>query len=234
MVYYLLSQLRGKGKLPANGIVVKTIVTSEMGADIARSFGADVTNTLTGFKYIGEKMTQYEETGKQTFLFGYEESYGYLTGTYARDKDAVVASLLICEAAAYYKSQGKTLYDVLLELYAQYGTYLEGLQSRTLKGLDGVQKIGAIMDNWRTSPPAEVASTSVESVLDYSLGLDGLPAENVLKFLLSDGSWFCLRPSGTEPKIKIYFAVRGQSPDEAAANLERLTTAVMERVDQLA
>jgi len=234
MVYYLLSQLRDKGTLPSNGIVVKTIVTSEMGADIARSFGVDVTNTLTGFKYIGEKMTQYQETGERTFLFGYEESYGYLTGTYARDKDAVVASLLICEAAAYYKSQGKTLYDVLLELYAQYGTYLEGLQSRTLKGLDGVQKIGAIMNDWRTNPPSEILGASVDSVLDYSQGLDGLPAENVLKFLLSDGSWFCLRPSGTEPKIKIYFAVRGESPDEASANLERLTTAVMERVDQLA
>ncbi|EFM09046.1 phosphoglucomutase/phosphomannomutase alpha/beta/alpha domain I [Paenibacillus curdlanolyticus YK9] len=232
MVYYTLSQLKEQGKLPANGIVVKTIVTSEMGADIAQSFGASVTNTLTGFKYIGEKMTQYEATGEHTFLFGYEESYGYLTGTYARDKDAVVASLLICEAAAYYKNQGKTLYDVLLELYAQYGTYLEGLQSRTLKGLDGVQQIAATMEQWRDNPPAEVAGVKVDRLLDYNTGLDGLPKENVLKFMLADGSWFCLRPSGTEPKIKVYFAVRGQSPDDASAALERLTTAVMDRVDQ--
>ncbi|MWC27213.1 phospho-sugar mutase [Paenibacillus sp. MMS18-CY102] len=232
MVYYTLSQLKEQGKLPENGIVVKTIVTSEMGADIAQSFGASVTNTLTGFKYIGEKMTQYEATGEHTFLFGYEESYGYLTGTYARDKDAVVASLLICEAAAYYKNQGKTLYDVLLELYAQYGTYLEGLQSRTLKGLDGVQQIAAIMEQWRDHPPVEVAGVKIDRLLDYNTGLDGLPKENVLKFLLTDGSWFCLRPSGTEPKIKVYFAVRGQSPDEASAALERLTTAVMDRVDQ--
>ncbi|WP_127533501.1 phospho-sugar mutase [Paenibacillus kobensis] len=234
MVYYTLSQLKEKGKLPANGIVVKTIVTSEMGADIAKSFGVDVVNTLTGFKYIGEKMTQYEATGENTFLFGYEESYGYLTGTYARDKDAVVASLLICEAAAYYKNQGKTLYDVLLELYAQYGTYLEGLQSRTLKGLDGVQKIGAIMEDWRINPPVEIAGIKVNSVLDYSVGLNGLPPENVLKYMLADGSWFCLRPSGTEPKIKVYFAVRGQSQQDASSALEQLTAVVMNRVDQQA
>jgi len=234
MVYYTLSQLKEKGRLPANGIVVKTIVTSEMGADIARSFGVDVANTLTGFKYIGEKMTQYEATGERTFLFGYEESYGYLTGGYARDKDAVVASLLICEAAAYYKDQGKTLYDVLLELYAQYGTYLESLQSRTLKGLDGVQKIGAIMEDWRSNPPGEIAGVKVESVLDYSAGLNGLPPENVLKYRLADGSWFCLRPSGTEPKIKVYFAVRGQSQQDASSALEQLATVVMNRVDQQA
>ncbi|GFN32679.1 phospho-sugar mutase [Paenibacillus xylaniclasticus] len=234
MVYYTLSQLKEQSRLPANGIVVKTIVTSEMGADIAKSFGVDVANTLTGFKYIGEKMTQYEATGERTFLFGYEESYGYLTGTYARDKDAVVASLLICEAAAYYKNQGKTLYDVLLELYAQYGTYLEGLQSRTLKGLDGVQKISAIMEDWRSNPPKEIAGIKVDRVLDYSAGLNGLPPENVLKYMLADGSWFCLRPSGTEPKIKIYFAVRGQSQQDASSALNKLTTVVMERVDQQA
>ncbi|MBJ6361906.1 phospho-sugar mutase [Paenibacillus sp. GCM10012307] len=231
MVYYLLSQLKDQGRLPDNGVVVKTIVTSEMGADIAKSFGAEVVNTLTGFKYIGEKMNQYEKSGKQAFLFGYEESYGYLTGTYARDKDAVVASLLICEAAAYYKKQGKTLYDVLLELYSKYGTYLEKLESRTLKGVDGVQKIGAIMEDWRVSAPAEVAGVKVEQVLDYLPGINGLPPENVLKFLLADGSWFCLRPSGTEPKIKVYFAVCGKSPEEASASLDKLVKQVMQKVD---
>ncbi|MEV5029688.1 phospho-sugar mutase [Paenibacillus sp. LPE1-1-1.1] len=232
MVHYVLSQLKERGQLPDNGIVIKTIVTSELGADIARSFGVAVENTLTGFKYIGEKMTSYEKTGEHTFLFGYEESYGYLTGTYARDKDAIVAALLIAEAAAYYSSQGKTLYDVLLELYAGFGFYLEGLESRTLKGFDGVQKIGAIMDDWRQNPPTEIGGVKVEQVLDYGKGHDGLRPENVLKYLLEDGSWFCLRPSGTEPKIKVYFAVKGESKDAAAAALETLKTAVMERVDR--
>ncbi|MDI4650281.1 phospho-sugar mutase [Cohnella hashimotonis] len=233
MVHYLLSNLQAKGRLPANGAVIKTIVTSEMGADIARSYGSAVINTLTGFKYIGEKMTEFEATGEHTFLFGYEESYGYLAGTYARDKDAVVASLLICEAAAFYKTQGKTLYDVLLELYAKYGTYLEKLESRTLKGKDGVAQIAAIMADWRTNPPAEVGGIKVDQVLDYELGLDGLPKENVLKFLRADGSWFCLRPSGTEPKIKVYFAVRGDDLDGANAALDALVAAVMARVDAL-
>lgn len=231
MVNYLLGTLKERGQLPANGVLVKTIVTSEMGADIAASYGVKVVNTLTGFKYIGEKMTQYERNGEQTFLFGYEESYGYLAGTYARDKDAVVASLLICEAAAYYKSQGKTLYDVLLELYAQYGFYLEHLESRTLKGVDGVQQIAGIMQDWRANPPVEVAGTRVAQVLDYLPGLDGLPSENVLKYLLEDGSWFCLRPSGTEPKIKVYFAVRGQSLSKAKDAIGLLAKSVMERVD---
>lgn len=232
MVHYVLSQLKERGQLPENGIVVKTIVTSELGADIARSYGAAVENTLTGFKYIGEKMTRYEQTGEHSFLFGYEESYGYLTGTYARDKDAIVAALLISEAAAYYSSQGKTLYDVLLELYAKFGFYLEGLESRTLKGFDGVQKIGAIMDDWRQNPPIEIGGVKVEQVLDYGKGHDGLRPENVLKYMLADGSWFCLRPSGTEPKIKVYFAVKSESKESAAAALETLKTAVMERVDR--
>ncbi|MFC4777841.1 phospho-sugar mutase [Paenibacillus sp. GCM10023252] len=231
MVNYVLSQLAERGELPANGVVIKTIVTSEMGADIAKSYGAAVENTLTGFKYIGEKMTEYEKTGEHSFLFGYEESYGYLTGTYARDKDAVIASLLICEAAAYYSNQGKTLYDVLLELYAKHGVYMEGLESRTLKGIDGVEKIQSIMEAWRADAPVEVNGVKIQEVLDYRLGIQGLRPENVLKFLLADGSWFCLRPSGTEPKIKVYLAVRGDSTTEAAARLQELTAAVMERVD---
>ncbi|MGU3471527.1 phospho-sugar mutase [Paenibacillus sp. D51F] len=234
MVHYVLSQLRERGELPANGAVIKTIVTSEMGSDIAKANGAEVINTLTGFKYIGEKMTEFERTGSYTFLFGYEESYGYLTGTYARDKDAVVAAMLIAEAAAFYKQQGKTLYDVLLELYGEYGYYLEGLESRTLKGLDGVQKIGAIMDSFRSEAPAEAGGIKVSKVLDYSLGLDGLPQENVLKYILEDGSWFTLRPSGTEPKIKVYFAVRGDSLQSAEDALNALRSSVMQRVDAMA
>lgn len=231
LVHYVLSQLKEQGKLPANGAVVKTIVTSELGATIARHFGAKVFNTLTGFKYIGEKMNQFEASGEYTYLFGYEESYGYLAGNYARDKDAIVASTLICEAAAYYKQQGKTLIDVLEELYQQFGYYREALASRTLKGKDGLAQIGALMNDFRSNPPKQVAGIGVSEVLDYSAGLDDLPQENVLKFLLEDGSWFCLRPSGTEPKIKFYFAVRGTSNEDAKSRLNRLQEEVLARVD---
>lgn len=231
MVDYLLSSLKEKGQLPADGVVVKTIVTSEMGAVIAQSYGAEVMNTLTGFKYIGEKMTQFDQEGGHTFLFGYEESYGYLAGNYARDKDAVVASMLIAEACAYYKSMGLSLYDVLLKLYAQHGYFLEKLESRTMKGKDGVEQIHGIMSEWRTAPPTEINGRKVAQVLDYSLGLDGLPKENVLKYVLDDQSWFCLRPSGTEPKIKVYFAVCGNSVENSKSLLEGLVQSVMKRVD---
>ncbi|URN96071.1 MAG: phospho-sugar mutase [Candidatus Pristimantibacillus lignocellulolyticus] len=233
MIHYLLSQLQQRGQLPDNGVVIKTIVTSEMGEVVAKHYGASVENTLTGFKYIGEKMTAYEGSGEKTFLFGYEESYGYLTGTYARDKDAIVAAMLICEAAAYYSTQGKTLYDVLQELYQQFGYYLETQQSRTLKGIDGVQQIAAIMNSFREQPPVEVAGVAVTEVLDYSKGIQGLRPENVLKYILADGSWFCLRPSGTEPKIKVYFAVKGSSESDAVDKQEKVSTAVMKRVDSL-
>lgn len=232
MTSYLLGQLKERGQLPSNGAVVKTIVTSEMGAVIAKHYGAEVFNTLTGFKYIGEKMDAFEESGSHTYLFGYEESYGYLAGNYARDKDAVLAAMLICEAAAYYKSLGKTLYDVLQELYEQFGYFLENLQSRTLKGKDGVAQIQGIMTEWRTSAPEEVAGIKVQEVLDYSTGIDDLPKENVLKFILEDGSWFCLRPSGTEPKIKVYFAVQGENNEDAHTRIQRLVDAVMARIDR--
>ncbi|RKN78858.1 phospho-sugar mutase [Paenibacillus ginsengarvi] len=232
MAYYVLSSLKERGELPDNGVLVKTIVTSEMGAVIAESYGVRVINTLTGFKYIGEKMTEFDRTGQYRFLFGYEESYGYLAGTYCRDKDAVLASMLICEAAAYFKSKGKTLYDVLQELYTKYGYFREALESRTMKGKDGLDKIKAIMEDWRSHPLAEVAGVPVVRVQDYSKGIDGLPAENVLKYTLADHSWFCLRPSGTEPKIKMYFAVQASSGEDAAGRLDRLRVSVMSRVDQ--
>lgn len=232
MVDYLLGSMEESGDLPQNGAVIKTIVTSEMGAKIAESYGAKVLNTLTGFKYIGELMTKFEQTGEHTFLFGYEESYGYLAGNYARDKDAVVAALLIAEAAAYYKTQGKTLYEVLLELYERYGYYQEQLESRTMKGKDGLERIGRVMEEFRQSPPQTVAGVNVVEVKDYLPGIDGLPPENVLKFFLEDGSWFCLRPSGTEPKIKVYFAVRGTSLANAKERLEKLVREVMARVDE--
>ncbi|CAK4835248.1 unnamed protein product [Aphanomyces euteiches] len=232
MAHYLLGSLKEQDKLPANGVVIKTIVTSEMGAAVAKSFGIPTINTLTGFKYIGEKMTQFEATGEHQFIFGYEESYGYLAGNYARDKDAVVASMLICEAAAYYKSQGKSLYDVLQELYLSHGHFLEKLESRTLKGKDGLEKIGQIMDEWREHPPELVNGIKVTTILDYSKGIDDLPTENVLKYVLADHSWFCLRPSGTEPKIKVYFAVCGATGEESASQLQAIVNEVMARVDQ--
>lgn len=231
IVNYLLSSLKERGTLPANGVVVKTIVTSEMGAVIAGHYGIPTLNTLTGFKYIGEKMTQFEQTGEHTFLFGYEESYGYLAGDYARDKDAVIAAMLIAEAAAYYKKQGKTLYEVLQGLYESFGYFLEKLESRTLKGKDGVEQIGRMVEAWRTNPPTEIAGTPVTAMEDYAKGVNGLPLENVLKFKLEDGSWFCLRPSGTEPKIKFYFAVKGSTGAEAAEQLDRIIQNVLSRVD---
>ncbi|WP_409343755.1 phospho-sugar mutase [Paenibacillus sp. MBLB4367] len=231
MVDYLLGSLKRRGELPANGIVIKTIVTSEMGAVVAKHYGIDTLNTLTGFKYIGEKMTAFETQGDRTFLFGYEESYGYLAGNYARDKDAVVAAMLLAEAAAYYKQQGKTLYDVLQELYTRHGYFLEALESRTMKGKDGLAQIGQIMNEWRSNPPSEVAGVPVAEVLDYAQGRDGLPPENVLKYVLADHSWFCLRPSGTEPKIKLYFAVCGESNEQAAELLQSVKQDVMAGID---
>lgn len=230
MVNYVCSRMKAQGKLPANGVVIKTIVTSEMGAKIAESYGLRVMNTLTGFKYIGEKMTQFEKSGEYAFVFGYEESYGYLAGTYARDKDAVVASMLICEAAAHYKQQGKTLIDVLEDLYSEHGYFQEHLESRTLKGKEGMEQIQAIMSDWRSNAPKQVAGAEVARMLDYAEGLDGLPKENVLKFMLRDGSWFCIRPSGTEPKIKVYFAVKGSSLSDAQQRLVRMKEEVMSRI----
>ncbi|MBY0164356.1 phospho-sugar mutase [Cytobacillus firmus] len=231
MVHYLLESMKNKGILPENGAIIKTIVTSEMGAAIAAAYGMTVFNTLTGFKYIGEKMTQFEKTGAFEFIFGYEESYGYLAGGYARDKDAVAAAMLIAEAGAYYKAQGKTLYEVLQELYRTYGYFAEKLETRTLKGIQGVQLIAGIMSAWRESAPSEVSGIKLSETEDFSLGLYGLPRENVLKFHLADGSWFCLRPSGTEPKIKLYFAVQGRTYEDAQAKIAVLTHAVMARID---
>ncbi|WP_019419762.1 phospho-sugar mutase [Paenibacillus sp. OSY-SE] len=231
MVHYLLDAMKTKGTLPVNGAVIKTVVTSELGASIAKSYGMTVLNTLTGFKYIGEKMTAFDQTGEHTFIFGYEESYGYLAGNYARDKDAVIAAMLISEAGAYYKAQGKTLYEVLQQLYAQHGYYLEGLQTRTLKGVEGVAVIGGIMENWRVQAPDTAGGSRIVRTEDFAQGLYDLPKENVLKFHLEDGSWFCLRPSGTEPKIKMYFAVKGTSGEDAQARLQRVTEDVMSNID---
>ena len=232
LVNYLFERLQNTTGIPANAVLIKTIVTSEMGSTVAAAYGVPTINTLTGFKYIGEKMTQFAQDHSHTFVFGYEESYGYLAGTYARDKDAIVAGMLIAEAAAYYKTQGLSLADVLQQLYVKHGFFLEALESRTLKGKDGVAKIQTIMSHFRTSAPTSVNGIAVKTVKDYAPGIDGLPKENVLKFFLADGSWFCLRPSGTEPKIKVYFAVEGTSNQDAKDKVAALIAGVMQEVDK--
>ncbi|MFC1285520.1 phospho-sugar mutase [Bacillus paralicheniformis] len=244
LLHYLLSQKQQKGTLPDNGVVLKTIVTSEMGRDIAASFGLDTIDTLTGFKFIGEKIKQFEASGEYAFQFGYEESYGYLIGDFARDKDAVQAALLAVEVCAFYKKQGKSLYDGLLELYKSFGFYREGLKSLTLKGKEGAEQIAAILSTFREQPPLSIAGKDVVSAEDYLTGkrtllkenktetID-LPTSNVLKYFLADGSWFCLRPSGTEPKVKFYFAVKGRTNEDSEALLHQLTDEVMKKIDDI-
>ncbi|MFC4182313.1 phosphohexomutase domain-containing protein [Saccharococcus thermophilus] len=241
LLHYLLSQKKEKGILPENGVVLKTIVTSEFGRAIAQSFGMHTVDTLTGFKFIGEKIKEYEQTGQYTFQFGYEESYGYLIGDFARDKDAVQAAVLAAEVCAFYKKQGMSLYEGLLQLFDQYGYYREGQQSLTLKGKEGAETIQAILTSFRNVPPTEVAGKKVTVIEDYKTKerihtLTGektmitLPTSNVLKYVLEDDSWFCLRPSGTEPKIKVYFGVKGNSLADSEAKLQQLSNAVMKRV----
>ena len=209
-----------KDTLNEKSTLVKTIVTSELGANIARSFGLHIDETLTGFKYIGDKINQYEKDGNREFVIGYEESYGYLVGTYARDKDGVVSSMLICQMAAWYKAQGKTLTDGLNEIYGEYGYFLDALDPFVLKGKDGAEKISALMDTFRTDGFS--VFEGADKVLDYFKGIDDLPIENVLKFVWNDGSWVAVRPSGTEPKIKIYYSVREENRQKAHERLEKI------------
>ncbi|ASL67683.1 phospho-sugar mutase [Bacillus thuringiensis] len=241
MLDYLLSQKKENGTLPENGVVLKTIVTSEIGRTIAKAYGLDTIDTLTGFKFIGEKIRQYEESGQYEFQFGYEESYGYLIRPFCRDKDAVQSVLFACEVAAYYKSQGKTLYDGLLEVFEKYGFFREDLVSLTLKGKDGAEQIQEMMATFRENPPKEVAGLTVVAVEDYKASIvtslqDGnkeeihLPKSNVLKYQLEDGSWFCLRPSGTEPKIKFYFGVQDSSLQNSEQKLLTIKEDIMNRL----
>lgn len=241
LLHYILSQKREKGILPPNGIVFKTIVTSEFGRAIAESFGIETMDTLTGFKFIGEKIKQYEQTGEYVFQFGYEESYGYLIGDFVRDKDAIQAALLAVEVCAFYKKQDRSLYEALMQLFEQYGYYQEELRSFTLKGKEGAERIESLLTTFRAEPPNVIANRRVVIREDYKTNervyvetgkketID-LPKSNVLKYVLEDGSWFCVRPSGTEPKMKFYFGVKGQTLTEAKQQLEQLETAVMERV----
>lgn len=207
-----------KDTLNKKSTLVKTIVTSELGANIGRKFGLQIEETLTGFKYIGDKINKYEQTGKREFVIGYEESYGYLVGTHARDKDAVVSSMLICQMASWYKNQGKTLVDGLNEIYDEYGYFLDYLDSFVLKGKDGAEKIQNLMTSFRNKGTA--LFDGIEEVIDFSTGIRDLPKENVLKYIWKDGSWMAVRPSGTEPKIKVYYSIVDASKENAGKRLE--------------
>ncbi|MBQ1377928.1 MAG: phospho-sugar mutase [Lachnospiraceae bacterium] len=228
---YTISQIKEKQGLPEDGALIKSIVSSNMADAIAKYYGIELIETLTGFKYIGLEILKMEETGKGQYLFGFEESYGCLIGTYARDKDAVVATMALCEAAAYYKDQGKNLWDVMLEMYERYGYYYEDVVSVTMKGADGIAKIGSIMEELRQAVPEEVGGKKVLRFRDFKTDTDkdmvtgetkttGFPASNVLYFDFADGEWLCVRPSGTEPKIKLYIGVNGTSIEDAREKAE--------------
>lgn len=213
-----------KSTLNEKSVLVKTIVTSELGADIGRKYGLSVEETLTGFKYIGDKINKYEDSGDKEFVIGYEESYGYLVGTHARDKDAVVSSMLICQMAAWYKTQGKTLIDGLNEIYDEYGYFLDSLDSFVLKGKDGAEKIQSLMTYFREK--GNELFDGVKEIIDYSAGVADLPKENVLKFIWFDGSWMAVRPSGTEPKIKAYYSIKDSSRENAKNRLDSIKTTI--------
>lgn len=242
LLHYILSQKQEKEKLPKNGVMLKTIVTSELGRKIAESFGVHTIDVLTGFKFIGEKMKEFDMTGEYKFLFGYEESYGYLIGDFVRDKDAVQAALLGTEAAAFYKKQKKSLYDALIAIYEEYGYFLEGLRSMTLKGKDGAELIQKTLASFRENPLTDIGGFKVTAVDDYLTSIrthaDGtsstiqLPKSNVLKYYLEDGTWICLRPSGTEPKVKFYFSVNSNSLKESKEKLAYIEYHFMDLVEQ--
>ncbi|NLL04586.1 MAG: phospho-sugar mutase [Clostridiaceae bacterium] len=242
---YILSQKKAKGTLPDNGFVVKTIVTTELTREIAKEYGVELLEVLTGFKFIGEKIKLLDENGDKEYLFGFEESYGYLAGTSVRDKDAVVASMLIAEMAAYYKSRDMSLYDGLMELFNKYGYTIEGIKAYTLKGKEGLDKINFALEKLREDEVTKFGDIEVAAVRDYkkseryeiSTGkrekID-LPESDVLYYELKDGkSWFCVRPSGTEPKIKVYYGVTDNGLDAAKAKLERIQTNVLGVVEKL-
>ncbi|HBF4253658.1 phospho-sugar mutase [Clostridioides difficile] len=234
LVRYILESLVEENKLPKNNpTIIKTIVTSELGAKIAKAYNVDCLNTLTGFKFIGEKIKAFEESNDRSFIMGYEESYGYLIGTHARDKDGVVSSLMICEMAAYYSSKGMNLYEALIDTYNKFGYYKEDLKSVTLKGIDGIKKIKEMMLYFRSVKIDNVADVKLDKILDYKDGVDDLPKSDVLKFLLEDGSWIAIRPSGTEPKIKFYFGANSDNQEDVEFKLNNLISYILNVVDSI-
>ncbi len=241
---YEISQIKALKGLPEDGALIKTIVTTNMADAIAKYYGVKLIEVLTGFKYIGQQILGFEQKGEGSYLFGFEESYGCLIGTHARDKDAIVATMALCEAAAYYKKQGKTLWDAMIDMYERYGYYKDEVKSITLKGIEGLQKIQDIMNSLREDTPSEIGGYQVLSARDYKkdtikdmktgeVTATGLPASNVLYYDLSDDAWLCVRPSGTEPKIKFYYGVKGSSLDDAAAKSEALGSQVIERINKM-
>ena len=242
---YEISQKKElEGGLPADGALIKTIVTSNLADEIAKGYDIRLIEVLTGFKYIGQQILGFETSGKGTYLFGFEESYGCLIGTHARDKDAIVATMALCEAAAYYKSQGKTLWDAMIDMYEKYGYYIDAIQSVGFKGLEGLAKIQSIMDTLRKEIPSKIGRYDVVSARDYKADTikdmktgevkpTGLPSSNVLYYDMTDGAWLCVRPSGTEPKVKFYYGVKGTSLEDAKALSEELGKEVLAMIDRM-
>lgn len=241
---YLIGQKKELQGLPEDGVFVRSIVSTNMADAIADYYGIELVEVLTGFKFIGQKILEMEKTGKGTYLFGMEESYGCLTGTYARDKDAVVASMALCEAAAYYKTKNMTLWDAMIAMYERYGYYQDGIIAITLKGIEGLEKIGQIMNTLRAEAPKEIGAYQVTAVRDYkndtitdiatgAVRPTGLPSSNVLYYELTDDAWVCVRPSGTEPKVKFYFGIKGSSLADADAKAEAMKAAVNALVEKM-
>ena len=241
---YEIGQRKALYGLPDDGFLIKTIVTSNLADAIAKGYDIGLIEVLTGFKYIGQQILKFETTGKGSYLFGFEESYGCLIGTHARDKDAIVATMALCEAAAYYRTQGKTLWDAMLDMYEKYGYYKDDIQSITLKGIEGLNKIQKIMDTLRENPPAQIGGCQVLKARDYKADTikdirtgevtsTGLPSSNVLYYDLSDDAWVCVRPSGTEPKVKFYYGVKGNSLEDAEEKSSKLGKEVVAMIDEL-
>ena len=241
---YVIGQRKEREGLPKDGAFIKSIVSTNMADAIAKYYGIQLVEVLTGFKFIGQKMLEFETKGTGTYLFGMEESYGCLTGTYARDKDAVVASMTLCEAAAYYKTQGKTLWDAMIDMYEKYGYYKDDVKAITLKGIEGLEKIQTILETLRAEAPKEIGGYKVLKVRDYKKDTitdladgkvtpTGLPASNVLYYELEDDAWVCVRPSGTEPKVKFYYGIKGTSLEEADAKSESLGKEVLAMIEKM-
>ncbi len=241
---YVIGQRKERdGSLPADGAFIRSIVSTNMADAIAAYYGIELIEVLTGFKFIGQQILKFEREGKGTYLFGMEESYGCLTGTYARDKDAVVASMTLCEAAAYYKTKNMTLWDAMLAMYERYGYYNDHVESITLKGIEGLAKIQEIMNTLRADAPKEIGGYGVTAVRDYKTGIitdaagnerpTGLPSSNVLYYELTDDAWVCVRPSGTEPKVKFYLGVKGSSLEDAESRSKALGTEVLAMIQKM-
>ena len=242
--YEISQKLATEGSLPADGALIKTIVTSNLADEIAKGYNIKLIEVLTGFKYIGQQILNFETTGKGTYLFGFEESYGCLIGTHARDKDAIVATMALCEAAAYYKSQGKTLWDAMLDMYEKYGYCIDAIQSVSLKGIEGLAKIQEIMNTLRENTPSKIGKYEVLSARDYKKDTiknlatgeettTGLPNSNVLYYDMSDSAWLCVRPSGTEPKVKFYYGVKGTSLEDAQKLSKELGEEVLAMIHKM-